>query len=171
MKKIKILKVIVEIIWWLSFIGIALVVLICLGLLFGIIPTTDDFKFFISGVDATSMSLLGKSILIPLNLAYLLVVYCIYLFRQIIHSFNSLKIFENLIVENFKKIGKYLIIVGITHTAIQLTIAFFYQNPPNDGKLEFGGGIILISLGLFSIILSEIFVITKTIKVENDLTI
>jgi hypothetical protein len=38
-------------------------------------------------------------------------------------------------------------------------------------KLEFGVGIGCISLGLFSIILSEIFIIAKTAKQENELII
>jgi hypothetical protein len=167
MRKIKILKAIVDFIWWTSFIGGTVILFILIGVIIGIIPVSPNFT--INNIDTENLTIFQQSILIILNLVNLLIVYCIYLFRQIIHSFNSLKIFDSLIIKNFNKIGFSLITVGIAYILNNFLTPLF--NDAIHVKLEFGVGIGCISLGLFSIILSEIFTIAKTAKQENDLTI
>ena len=136
MRKIKILKAIVDFIWWTSFIGGTVIFFILIGIVIGIIPMSPNFT--INNIDTENLTIFQQSILIILNLVNLLIVYCIYLFRQIIHSFNSLKIFDYLIIKNFNKIGFCLTIVGIAYILNTfLTHLFNYEI---HVKLEFGFG-------------------------------
>jgi len=169
MRKIKILKAIVDFIWWTSIIGGTVIFFILIGIIIGIIPVSPNFRYSVSGINTESLTLIEQIILITLNLVNLLIIYCLYLFRQIVHSFNSLKIFDLLIIKNFNRIGFCLIIVGVAYVLNNFLTHIF--NSAIHLKLEFGIGIGCISLGLFSIILSEIFTIAKSAKQENDLTI
>jgi hypothetical protein len=167
MRKIKILKAIVDFIWWTSIIGLTVIFFILIGVLIGIIPVSPNFT--INKIDTQNLTTLQQTILIILNLVNLLIIYCLYLFRQIIHSFNSLKIFNLLIIKNFNRIGFHLVIVGFAYILNNFLTHIF--NNVLQVELEFGVGIGCISLGLFSIILSEIFTIAKTAKQENESTI
>ena len=167
MRKIKILKAIVDFIWWTSFIGGTVIFFILIGIVIGIIPMSPNFT--INNIDTENLTIFQQSILIILNLVNLLIVYCIYLFRQIIHSFNSLNIFNSLIIKNFNSIGASLIIVGLAYILNNFLTPIFSNQIRL--KLEFGFGTGCICLGLFAIILSEIFTIARNAKQENDLTI
>lgn len=169
MKKIKILKNIIDFVWWISIVGVIVLVFILFGALTGIIHVSPNLRFSINETDIENLNKFQQSVLIALKLTNLLLIYCLYLFRQIIHSFNSFKIFNNLIIKNFNLIGYYLVIVA---TAIMLNnfLTPLFNNLVHV-KFQFGPAIGLVSLGLFSIVLSEIFNIAKTAKQENDLTI
>ncbi|TMM30669.1 DUF2975 domain-containing protein [Polaribacter aestuariivivens] len=168
MKKIKILKNIIDFIWWLSITAIVILFFILLGTLTGIIEVSPNFRFSINETDLDNLTKIQQIILIILHLTKLLLIYSLYLFRQIIHNFNSLKIFNNLIIKNFNLIGYNLIVVGFAFILSDFIAPLFN----NIIYMNFHGfGVGLISAGLFSIVLSEIFKIAKTQKQENDLTI
>lgn len=169
MRKVKILKAIVDFIWWTSIIGLIVLFFIMIGVLIGIIPISPNFRYSINKIDLENLTIFQTILLITLSLFNLLGIYCLYLFRQIVHSFNSLNIFNSLIIKNFNRIGFCLVVVGFAHILNNFLTHLF--NNVLQVKLEFGAGIGLISLGLFSIILSEIFTIAKSAKQENDLTI
>lgn len=169
MRKIKLLKAIVDFIWWISIIGLITFFFILVGILIGFIPISPNFRYSINKMDTENLTIFQQTVLITLNLINLLIIYSLYLFRQIVHNFNSLKIFESLIIKSFNRIGVCLIIVGLANILSDFLTYLF--NSSIHIKLEFGVGIGCISLGLFSIILSEIFAIAKRTKQENDLTI
>lgn len=169
MRRIKILKAIIDFIWWISIIGVTVIFFILIGILINIIPVSPNFRYSVNKIDLESLTIFQQIILITLNLINLLIFYSLYLFRQIVHSFNSLKIFNSLIIKNFNQIGYCLIIVGLAYILNDFLTPLF--NNAIQVKLEVGVGVGCISLGLFSIILSEIFTMAKTAKQENDLTI
>ena len=167
MKKIKILKAIIDFIWWVSVFGAAILLFILIGILFGLVELSPDFS--VNRINISNLTIWQSTTIIVLSLFNLLGLYCLYLFRQIVHSFNLLKIFNLLIIKNFNKIGFYLLIIGVANI-LNTFLAHLFNNSIYL-KIEFGFEISCICLGLFSITLSEIFNIAKSAKQENDLTI
>ena len=72
MRKIKILKAIVDFIWWTSFIGGTVILFILIGVIIGIIPVSPNFT--INNIDTENLTIFQQSILIILNLVNLLFV-------------------------------------------------------------------------------------------------
>lgn len=169
MRKIKILKAIIDFIWWTSLIGLTIIFFILSGLLFGITPLSPNFRLSINEIDTESLNMFQITILVVLNLINLLIFYCLYLFRQIIHSIDSLELFNSLIIKNFKQIGFCLTTIGFAYILNNFLTPLFTSHI--QLKIGIGVGVLWISFGLFSLILSEIFSIAKKAKQENDLTI
>lgn len=168
MRKIHVLKAIIDFIWIVTApIGIPMV-LICIPALF--FYDLSGLNIKIQGINLATEEVYLK-ILIAIALSnYLLLIYSLYLFRKSLRYFLSAKIFDIYIIHSFKKIGNAIALSGI----ISLIISFVGQiHFKQEISLEFGLNthLILICLGLFFMVLSEIFKIAKTAKQENDLTI
>ena len=104
--------------------------------------------------------------------SYLIVVYCLFLFRDVLNHFYLLKIFDDVVLKNFNKIG-YLLITSAFLTGITSTIyKIYYMNKVTAAiNFSYSPFILLICSGLFFMVLSEIFKISKNLKEENELTI
>ncbi|MGB0890962.1 MAG: DUF2975 domain-containing protein [Flavobacteriaceae bacterium] len=167
MRKIKTLRIIVDIIWIISIVGLILVAVIGVyAFLSG--GLSDNFKF--NGIETSKLSKLNLFLIIFLNAFNLLIYYCIYLFREIVHAFDNLKVFSKTVIDNFNKIGFILILVGIINTVNSLLTTLVYEKFSSSFSLNWNT-LGLVALGLFCSVLSEIFKISKNLKKENDLTI
>jgi len=97
-------------------------------------------------------------------------IYCLYIFRKTLRYFQKTKPFHNDVIENFYKIGYLLVGVGIGGTLMSFTSRLLFR-----GQLTINLGltpyVILICLGLFFMVLSEVFKIAKHAKEENELTV
>lgn len=85
MRKLIILKSIVDLFWILS---LPIIPLILIFIPYSFV--TDDFNNFpikINGIEIETFDLGTKIILTVMLLSYLLLIYCIYLFRKILGSF------------------------------------------------------------------------------------
>ncbi|MDT8418567.1 MAG: DUF2975 domain-containing protein, partial [Lutibacter sp.] len=168
MRKLIILKLIVDLFWILSLPTIPLILIF--------IPysfITADFNYFpfkINGAEIEVFDLGTKIILTVMLLSYLLLIYCIYLFRKVLGCFVRVKIFDEMVVNNFKKIGNLLVLSSILIGVPSFFYKIYYMQKIS---LELGISpfIFLLCLGFFFIILSEIFKISRNMKEENDLTI
>jgi hypothetical protein len=112
-------------------------------------------------------------IMLALYAGYCSFTYGIYLFRKVLKLFSVRKIFDSNVVIYFEKIGKAFIVSSI----LWATVPFFYKLYA-ESKLElgfatdgFGSALFSASLGLFFMVLSEVFLMAKNIKEENDLTV
>ena len=170
MKKINILKTLLDFIWFFSIIGI-------IGITFFI-----PFMFFSDDTIAIPIKINGEKILV-FNLttkiiltlgviAYCFFVYGIYQLRKVLALFSKRIIFDEKIILLLHQIG-----VNFTLASLFTGIPTFFYNlmtKVNVG-LEFGSGfssfLFTASLGLFFMVLSEVFKIAKTMKEENELTV
>ena len=168
MRKINILKAIIDFIWIVTApIGIPLI-LICIPTIF--FYDFTDLNIKIQGIELIVQGLFSK-ILIPILLCnFLLIIYSLYLFRKSLRYFLNSKIFDGFVINSFRKIGNSLTISGSISMLIS-TIYTLYFNQKIALELGLNSNLILIGLGLFFMILSETFTIAKTAKQENDLTI
>jgi hypothetical protein len=168
MKKIHILKTIIDFIWILTLPTI-LIILIFIPMLF-INDNITDFNLGISGIQITTIDNVTRVLLSISMILFFLPIYCIYKFRKILRYFLANKIFDNYVITGFKVIGNLLIITGGTMLIISV-IAKLYIEQKVFIELGMNSNLVIICLGLFFMVLSEFFKIAKTAKQENDLTI
>ncbi|GAB4154590.1 MAG: hypothetical protein Tsb0033_02770 [Winogradskyella sp.] len=97
-------------------------------------------------------------------------VYSFYLFRKTLRYFQRVKPFHEKVITNFHTIGYLLSIVGVFGSVLVFVGRLFFKN---EFKISLGLSpyILLICLGLFFMVLSEIFKVAKHAKEENELTV
>ena len=91
---------------------------------------------------------------------------------MVLKYFYRLKVFDEVVLKNFNKIG-YLLITAAFLTGITSTIykVYYMSKVTVAFNFTFSPFILLVCLGLFFMVLSEIFGISKKLKEENELTI
>ena len=168
MRKLNILKAIVDFIWIVSMPIIPIVILLVPALFF--YDSLSDLNLRINGIELIANDIFSKILMSISVILYLLIIYCIHLFKKVLLFFTRTKIFDQVVIKSFSKIGNILTLTGIIYVVISfISKAYFEQKLTIE--LSLNPNLILICMGLFFIILSEIFKIAKKAKQENDLTI
>ena len=158
MRKIYILKAIVELLWIVTM-PIILLIPLMIFLIFNY--DLNDLDFFkINDISLSVSTLLGKVIISILLLSYGFLIYSLYLFKKTLRYFLQLKIFDNYIIISFHKIGVLLTIWGMLTSILTFFSRLYFKQ-----KIVFSIGlnehIVVLCLGLFFMILSEVFKIAK----------
>jgi hypothetical protein len=167
MRKLNFLKAIVDFICIMSYITIPLLVLF-LGYLF----ISDDpigIPININGTEVTVVDLQSKILMVFIVVSYLLIIYSLFLFRKILRFFQRTEIFNIEVIKSFNSIGVLLFISAFT-SGIPSFILKFMKTEINF-EIGLNPFVMLLSLGLFFMVLSEVFTISKKQKEENELTI
>ena len=167
MKKINILKAIVDLLWIFSM----PVVLIIIGISFTtFFVDLSDLNIELNTINMNQNDLFSKILFVVSSLNYLLLIVALYFFRKVLTNFVSVRVFEEVVISSFKKIGNLLTFSGFISLIISIIGKIYFEQKVS---LEFGLNqhLVLICLGLFFLVLSEIFKIAKNAKQENDLTI
>jgi hypothetical protein len=167
MKKINILKTIVDLLWIFSM----PVVLIIIGVSFTtFFVDLSDLNIELDTININQNDLFSKILFVISSLNYLLLILALYFFRKVVTNFVRVTVFEELVISSFKKIGNLLTFSGFISLIISIIGKIYFEQKVS---LEFGLNqhLVLICLGLFFLVLSEIFKIAKNAKQENDLTI
>jgi hypothetical protein len=97
-------------------------------------------------------------------------IYFIYIFIKTLRYFQQVKPFHIDVINNFNKIGRLFSVIGIAGSLLFFVARLILKN---EFKIHFGLSpyLLLICLGLFFMILSEVFKVAKHAKEENELTI
>ena len=167
MKKINILKTIVDLLWIFSM----PVVLIIIGVSFTtFFVDLSDLNIELDTININQNDLFSKILFVISSLNYLLLIVALYFFRKVLTNFVRVRVFEEVVISSFKKIGNLLTFSGFISLIISIIGKIYFEQKVS---LEFGLNehLVLICLGLFFLVLSEIFKIAKNAKQENDLTI
>ena len=167
MKKINILKAIVDLLWIFS----VPVVLIIIGISFTtFFVDLSDLNIELNTINMNQNDLFSKILFVISSLNYLLLIVALYFFRKVLTNFIRVRIFEEVVISSFKKIGNLLTFSGFISLIISIIGTIYFEQKVS---LEFGLNqhLVIICLGLFFLVLSEIFKIAKNAKQENDLTI
>lgn len=167
MKKINILKAIVDLLWIFSM----PVVLIIIGISFTtFFVDLSDLNIELDTININQNDLFSKILFVISSLNYLLLIVALYFFRKVVTNFVRVTVFEELVISSFKKIGNLLTFSGFISLIISIIGKIYFEQKVS---LEFGLNqhLVIICLGLFFLVLSEIFKIAKNAKQENDLTI
>ena len=167
MKKINILKAIVDLLWIFS----VPVVLIIIGISFTtFFVDLSDLNIELNTINMNQNDLFSKILFVVSSLNYLLLIVALYFFRKVLTNFIRVRIFEEVVISSFKKTGNLITFSGFISLIISIIGEIYFEQKVS---LEFGLNqhLVLICLGLFFLVLSEIFKIAKNTKQENDLTI
>ena len=167
MKKLNLLKTIVDFIWIMSLIFFPLIILFSIMIL--IDKDTFDIPItFATGTIDLSNSF-GKTALVINVINFGLLLYALYFFRKLLSRFMKRIVFEEEISFLLNKIGSTVIVASM----VQLLSDFITKLSNHKVGIEFGYGpfLYLLALGLFFKVLSEVFKIGKNMKEDNELTI
>ncbi|MFJ1491691.1 DUF2975 domain-containing protein [Capnocytophaga canis] len=159
MRKIFILKTILDLLFILS--------------IFGVLSFISFFleeTIRVNGYDVTADTLFAKIVLWLWYIGYLLFIYILYLFRKTAYLFLRVRIFNEKVVKNLNKIGILLIIITIC-TDISLMIYSVIERKNIGIRLDTNPMLFKIAVGLLFMTLSEVLKISTKMKEENDLTI
>lgn len=167
MRKLNLLKTIVDFVWIMALISIPFLVFFIGYLLTSSEPF--DIPIKMNGVEIIVLDLNTKLILFFATSSYIVILYSLYLLKKLLRLFQLKIIFDEKIIHYFNRIGNLFIISGF----LSGVPAFFYKISQHEIKIEIGSNpfLYLISLGLFFMVLSEVFKMGKQLKEENDLTI
>ncbi len=167
MKKLNFLKAIVDFVWFMALISITFLIFFIGYLLFSKKPI--DFPIEMNGIEITVLDLNAKLALFFATASYIIILYSLFLFRKLLRLFQLKIIFDKATIFYLNRIGGLFIISGL----LSGIPAFFFKLVKREVKLEIGSDsfLYLISLGLFFMVLSEVFKIAKTMKEENELTV
>ncbi len=168
MRKLVILKSLVDILW-----NVTCIPLIPITLFFAVYMFYNDellkiFNVLDEGVIITPWSL--KIVVLLAILLVLVSIYSFYLFRKTLRYFQQRKPFDNFVINTYNKIGKLLMISGVAGSILSFVFHLIFKGTfmINIGLSPY---IFLICLGLFFMVLSEIFKVAKEAKEENELTV
>ena len=170
MRKLNILKAVLDIFWFLSLIGAIGVLVFTPFLLFS---SEIDIPVTIKGQEIVLNNTLSKVIVIINLIGGIIFLYSIYLLRKVVGLFQKREIFNEHVIQLFNLIGK-LIIASSLISHVSLFVYKIIKRPHLKLTLDIGGYdsfLISISLGLLFMVVSVVFKIATTLKEENELTI
>ena len=165
MKKTILFKTLVDILYFLHFIGLLGIILI---LPFGIVNINQ------ANISVEEWSFFNWIIVIISLTTYIIFLRGLYYLRKMARFLLSNKYFSDLIINNLKKSGTHFLLTGILSLFL---IILLWISKLYDGKLElvydinFMIPLFLMIIGMFFIIQSKTLLLAKNIKEENELTV
>lgn len=167
MRKLNILKAIVDFVWILTWIALPLIIIVSIVVLFN--KEAIDVPIQINGSDLDLSNAYDKYAL-PLGMVYIgFLLFSLYFFRKLLTNFQKRIIFENENADYLNKIGNIIMIEALIYALINIIIHFL--NNKITITLGYGPFLYLLGLGLFFKVLAEVFKMGKHLKEENDLMI
>jgi len=167
MRKLYILKAIVDFVWIMSWLALPLILILSIIMLFSNEPL--DIPIQISGTTMDLSNTYDKYVL-PVGILYLCVLlYALFFFKKLLNNFRKRLIFENENAEFLNKIGNLIIVSAIIYVVFDLFI--HYMSSKITIIIGYGPFLYLLGLGLFFHVLAEVFKMGKSMKDENELTI
>lgn len=166
MRKLNFLKGIVDFVWITMLITIPFLLFFIVMVLIDSEPLDVPIK--VNGTILEVVDLITKVLFGFLCISASLIIYGLFLFRKLLRLFQLKIIFDLEIVILMKRLG-FVIILSALLGGIP---NFILEIVKNNISLSLGlnSFVLLFSLGLFFLVLSEVFVIAKHLKEENDLT-
>lgn len=167
MRKLNILKAIVDFIWIMTWIALPLIIIVSIVMLFN--KEAIDVPIQINGSDLNLSNTYDKYAL-PIGLVYIgFLLFSLFFFRKLLTNFQKRMIFENENADLLNKIGNIIIIEALIYALTNIIIHFL--NNKITITLGYGPFLYLLGLGLFFKVLAEVFKMGKNLKEENELTI
>ena len=126
MRKINILKAIVDFIWIIAVPLTAPATIIILILIN--FDGLSDLNFQFIGIELKLNSIFSKLLLTLLGISFLLQIYSLHIFRKVLGYFKQVKIFDDFVISSFNKIGKLLVFSGTSILVIAFVGRIYLQN-------------------------------------------
>ena len=169
MRKLIILKSLIDFVWIVTCIP-ALLILSFLAVYMFVEPESLDIILDADKSIIKTFSISAQLFGLAFIVLAFITIYCVYLFRKTLRYFQRVKPFHMDVIVNFYRIGYLLTGVGIASSVL-----FFLAQLVFTSQLKINLGlsphVMLTCLGLFFMVLSEVFKVAKYAKEENNLTI
>lgn len=170
MRKIFILRALLQFMVFFMTMGAVGLLIIIPVFLFN---SDGDLPVKISGniIDVNTVG--GKVLLVIGGIAYFLYVYAVFLLKKTIDLFIKRLLFDDEVIKKLNLIGKIFVAV-----ALMINIPAFFSSVFFNQHIDFNltsyysdSMLFNVAIGLFFMILSEVFKIAKNLKEENELTV
>ena len=166
MRKLNFLKGIVDFVWITALFSSPFLLFFMVVVLIDSEPFDVPFK--VNGTILEVVDLKTKVLFGFLCLSASLIIYGLFLFRKLLRLFQLRIIFDMKIVSLMKRLGFVIVLSALLGGIPNLILEIVKNNI--SLSLGLNPFVLLFSLGLFFLVLSEVFTIAKSIKEENDLT-
>lgn len=175
MRKLNILKTLLDIFWFFSIIG---GIGIILFLPFYLTESFPETTLKIRDLKIVNHNAFSKTIVVINAICSGLFLYSIYLIRKVVALFQKREIFNFEVSRLLNSIGMSIVASSVISNLSILIYRFVEIGRSEKGSfglhIDFGGFdsfLIGTSLGLFFMVISTIFKIASTMKEENELTV
>ncbi len=168
MRKLSALRTITYIMFRLSLV----IVVFMPAIVFMMIMMPKDVPFKFSGGLLENRDLWEQAICsLMVYIGFVFQVYALYLFDKTLDLFKKKIIFDDAVIKNFDQMGKAIVIGYFVMCAPVLFLTL--TNSPIEINLDFmfNGSLLILGLGFFFMVLSEVFQKAKNLKEENELTV
>ncbi len=165
MKRLPLLETLTNILFILAIIGMAFSVPFLLMAIF----MPEEVPMKINGTFASNMGPEEFILFTAQIIAFGFWSYALYLFKSVLKHFKKRQIFHESVISLLDQTGKAILIGFLINIA-----STFLYNTVINGEFSFGvttESIFVLILGLFFMVLSEVFLMAKGLKEENDLTV
>jgi len=169
MRKLNILKALIDLFFFFAaFATLAMVVFVPIVMIDG-----EGIPIKLNGTEIEVVDWQTKVLLVLSLVGALCFIYSIFLLRKVIGYFMKRDLFHEKVISHLNRIGQFL----IASTILVNVPLFFYNmfHRQHVGVQFTNGGLdsllMSVSLGLFFMVLSEVFKIAKHMKEENELTV
>ncbi|WP_370390492.1 DUF2975 domain-containing protein [uncultured Winogradskyella sp.] len=169
MRKLVILKSLVDFIWIVTCLPLIPLLMVFLVMFLMDADILTLSPWFQNEIQEDSKLYAQVYTVIVVGVAYVLI-YSFFLFRKTLRYFQKVKPFDQKVIRYFNTIGMLLSISGLIASVLTFLARLVFKN-----SIEINLGItpylFLICLGLFFMVLSEVFKVAKHAKEENELTV
>lgn len=167
MRKLYILKAVVDFVWIMTWLTLPFFIILFFVLLF----SNEPFDVPISINGSTKLLTSGyENYLLLAGITQIgILLYALYFFRKLLTNFRRRKIFEQENASLLKKMGNLVIISALVYFLFDLGINLLSDKLTIS--IGYGPFVYLLGFGLFLYVLSEVFQMGNQIKEENELTI
>ena len=168
MSRISLLKTLVSILFIMALIAFFFTVPFIIML--WIMPESVPANFKITGLtEGEHINIEATIYILAIITAYGFFTYALYLFRKIMDLFAKGILFDIRTISALDQAGKAI----ITGSIIDIAATFIYKVTTSDiveikPSIGINSTIVAICLGLFFMVLSEVFLMAKKLKEEND---
>lgn len=172
MKKLNILKALTNYVWYISIILAIPVLILALLAIFN----NDDWgvPIKVNGVEVELIDWKSNLVLILLLASFYLLVAMLYYFRKVLALFSKKDFFNLEVAKNFNKMGLLIIISAFLNGTSDFANKMFSAlNGKKSLNFEIGDHpfLYLLALGMFCLVLGEVFETARSMKEENELTV
>ena len=170
MKKLHLLKALVDLFFFFSVLVTVAFLIFVPMFIFTDKPL--DVPVNAGGEKVLAMDFPAKLILLGYTFGFGFFVYGIYLLKKVLNHFSKREIFENSVISLLNKIGIFFLLASLITAIVHFIGKIYWEGEAELGiSSGFDSFLFSASLGLFFMVLSEVFAIGKGMKEENELTI
>jgi hypothetical protein len=168
MNRLSLLKALVNVIFVLCVVALVFIP----PTLIVIYTFPETIPFSINGTPAKEIGTEELILMSVLILGAAFEIYALYVFRKTLALFEKRQIFTTDVIKLLDQTGKAIIIGYMISAGASLLYKAVVAGTIEIGlNVSFGSAIFILGLGLFFIVLSDVFSMAKQMKDENDLTV